>query len=130
MFKFGDTIDPNCDMMISNLDQVKLQGAPINNLVAERSVGSTNYELKIRGNKQLKAASSAHVKGKVANMMNGQEMDKCFVKLVSKKGVLPAIMQKWEEKQKELKKDGLEAKEVGNISVYKQRNADLASSLS
>lgn len=126
MFEFGDKQDASFDMKIADYDQEKLKNAPVSNLDAERSVGGINYELKIRGNKELKAASAAHVKGKAAKLMEGKEMEKRFVKLTSKEGELPQIMREWEEKQKELKKEGLEAKEVGNIAADKQRNSDLA----
>ena len=106
-------------------DQEKLKNAPISNLYAERSVGAINYELKIRGNKEVKAASASHVKGRAAQLMGGREMDKRFVKLTAMDGKLPGIIKEWEEKQKELKKEGLEAKGVGNIAMDKQRNTDL-----
>ena len=127
MFEFGENQDSSFGMKISSYDQEKLKKAPISNLDAERSVGAINYELKIRGNKELKAASASHVKGKAAKLMEGRKMDKRFLKLTEKDGALPAIIKEWEEKQEELKKEGLEAKEVGNIASDKQRNADLAS---
>ena len=43
------------------MDQDKLEGAPVHN-DAERSVGFINYELSIRGSKQLSSASSTQVK--------------------------------------------------------------------
>ena len=52
-------------------------------------------------------------------------MDKRFLKLTEKDGELPGIIKEWEERQRDLKKEGLEAKEVGNIASDKQRNADL-----
>ena len=125
MFEFGDNPDSLFAMKISDYDQEKLKSAPISNLDAERSVGAINYELKIRGNKELKAASASHVKGKAAKLMEGREMDKRFLKLTEKDGELPGIIKEWEERQRDLKKEGLEAKEVGNIASDKQRNADL-----
>ena len=44
------------------MDQDKQEGAPVHNLDAEQSVGFINYELSIRGSKQLSSASSTQVK--------------------------------------------------------------------
>ena len=44
---------------LSTMDQDKLEGAPVHNLDAERSVGFINYE--IRASKQLSSASSTKV---------------------------------------------------------------------
>ena len=60
------------------LDQDKLKGAPVSNLDAEKSVGSINHELKIRGANELKAASSSHVKSKGLSLIisSGAKMEK------------------------------------------------------
>ena len=125
MFGFGTT-SPS-ESTISRLDQQKLSSAPISNLDAERSVGSINHELNIRGAKELKAASSAHVKAKGPQLAldSGKVMDKKFIKMTKKGGEIPTIIEQWERKQKELKKKGLEDKEIASISIDKQRNADL-----
>ena len=89
-------------------------------------VGSINHKLKIRGAKNLKTASSNLVKGKGLKLTQGQTMDKKFVKMTQKDGELPKIILAWEKKQKELKEQGLEDKEIANIAVDKRRNSDLA----
>jgi len=45
-----------------------LDMAPINNLDSERDVGTINYELKIRGAKQLACSRKAQVKTKLVNL--------------------------------------------------------------
>ena len=97
----------------------------ISNLDPERSVGIINHELKVRGAKQLKAASRSHVKRKVLSLLEGQALDKKFLKLTKKGGELPNIVERWEEKQEKLKKAGLDAKDVINLAADKHRNSDL-----
>ena len=123
-FGFGDT--PLSEAGITKFDQEKLKDAPISNLDSERSVGSINYELKIRGAKQLKTASAALVKSKCPSKLNPSEkLDKKFFKMTESGGELPTILKKWEERQKELLKKGMEEKEIANINVDQQRNSDL-----
>ena len=123
-FGFGDT--PLSEAGITKFDQEKLKDAPISNLDSERSVGSINYELKIRGAKQLKTASAALVKSKCPSQLNPSEkLDKRFFKMTESGGELPTILKKWEERQKELLKKGMEEKEIANINVDQQRNSDL-----
>ena len=52
IFGFGD-FEKNSSELLPKQDFAKLNEAPINNLDSERSVGSINYELKIRGAKQI-----------------------------------------------------------------------------
>ena len=125
IFGFGQT--PLSEASILNLDQEKLKEAPISNLDAERSVGSINYELSTRGAKELQMASSTHVKAKcLPHIINaGKKMSKKFIRMTEKGGEVPAILKQWEERQKELRKQGLDEKEITNINIDKQRNSDL-----
>ena len=102
--------------------------APISNLDSERSVGSINYELKIRGAKQLKTASAALVKSKCPSQQNlqpSEKVDRKFFKMTESGGELPTILKKWEERQKELLKKGYKnlPNEVyaNNLMVYLKR---------
>ena len=125
-FGFGDT--PLSEASITKFDQEKLKLAPISNLDSERSVGSINYELKIRGAKQLKTASAALVKSKCPSQQNlqpSEKVDRKFFKMTESGGELPTILKKWEERQKELLKRGMEEKEIANLNVDQQRNSDL-----
>lgn len=106
------------------MDQAKLRNAPINNLDAERSVGSINYELKIRGAKNLKSASAAHVINKSSKLTEGKVPEKKFRDLERKK-VLPAIVEAWDKKQEILSKEGLSSKEAQSVAVDQRRNSDL-----
>ena len=56
---------------------------------------------------------------------SGKMMYKKFIKMTKKGGEIPTIIEQWGLKQKELKKKDLEDKEIANISIDKQRNADL-----
>ena len=79
----------------------------------------------MRGNKQLKSASSAHVKGRAAELTAGKEMDKRFVQLTRKDGPIHKLMKTWEAHQEAMKKKGLDAKADINVATDRQRNADL-----
>ena len=107
------------------MDEKKLANAPINNLDAERSVGAINYELKIRGAKNLKTASTSHVIGKSLSLIAGKKVDKKFRQLEGQR-VLPSLMNAWKEKQDRLSEEGLSSKEAQNRTVDQRRNADLA----
>ena len=61
VFGFGD-FDQKSPRLHINIDPDILDKALINNMAVERQVGRINYELKIRGSKGLKAASSSNVK--------------------------------------------------------------------
>ena len=105
-------------------DVDKLNKAPINNLDCERVVGSVNYELGIRGSTELKAASSALVKGKSYDLIELHQADeyknfKPAVKTINK------LVKDWKEKQEELKYTGLNNKEIQSISTDKRRITDL-----
>ena len=104
---------------------MKLRGAPICNLSAERSVGSINYELSIRGNKELRANSAAHVKGKAAELLKGKPLEKRFLELTKKDGPFDAVEESWEEHQSELKREQLDCKESTSVAVDRQQNSDL-----
>ena len=84
------------------MNQNKLKSAPINNLDAERSVGSIQYELNIRGKKNLKAASAAHVKNKGQNLIQGLTMPAQFRQLVTKNEKIDKILKVSVESQMEL----------------------------
>ena len=128
VFGFGN-IEPkesNSSLIkIKDIDQDNLKEAPVHNIDSERSVGKVNYELKLRGAKQLKLASSSMVKASASDLMEGKEVEKEHKKVSRKGGAIPEIIQKWEDKQKDLKKKGMDDKEIANISIDKQRNADL-----
>ena len=126
VFGFG-SFDPDSSMLVSKKDQVKLMKAPINNLAAERHVGSVNYELKIRGGRQLKAASDSVVKAKSVDLIELKPVDEFdkFRELTKKDGKLVEIWKRWKEEQDKLEKTGLTMKEVLNEQTDKRRNTDL-----
>ena len=126
MFDFGESSGES-SMKIKNYDKNKLKTAPVHNIDSERAVGSVNYGLSVRGSKQIKAVSSSSVKARAASLMKEKQVSKVFRKMVQKGGEIPEILAKWETEQQKLKEKGMEAKEIANISVDKQRNADLAS---
>ena len=86
VFNFGPIANEECSTKLTNFNQEKLKNAPINNLDPERRVGSINYELKIRGAKQLGAASSALVKGKGHSLIQGAELEKKYIQMAAKGG--------------------------------------------
>ena len=59
-----EDFDKNSPRLVTKIDPEKLKEAPINNIPSEQAVGRINYELGIRGRKELDAASSCFLKGK------------------------------------------------------------------
>ena len=55
-------------------------------------MGSINHELNIRGAKELKAASSAHVKAKGRRLDFGKVIGKKFIKMIKKGGEIPPAL--------------------------------------
>ena len=62
VFGFGN-YDEHSSTLVTNMDIEELNQVPINNIDAERAVGSINYELGVRGSHELDAASSCFLKG-------------------------------------------------------------------
>ncbi|KAI8509055.1 hypothetical protein Bbelb_129030 [Branchiostoma belcheri] len=126
VFGFGN-FDENSELLVSKKDQAKLQHAPINNIAAERHVGSVQHELSVRGACQLAAASSSIVKAKSIDLIElkpADEMDR-FRSLVRQDGELVALWKNWRESQKKLEEKGLSVKEAQNEDLDRKRNADL-----
>ena len=107
------------------MDQEKLKQAPVNNLDPERSVGFINHERSVRGATQLGAASRAHVSGKGASLIQGEETEARFRKMSGPDGDMTSIMKEWKTKQESLAAQGLDSKTVSNLAVDRQRNNDL-----
>ena len=124
-FQFGANVDPEAPNRITAMDMASLATAPVNNLDAERSMGFINYELDIRGKKELAAASRSHVKSRLAKLKEGNVMGKEFKKITEKDGIFESIMNEWKTKQDQLKQDGLDNKGVAKLAMEKQRNNDL-----
>ena len=123
-FDFVEKANPDSSQRVAVMNQNKLRAATINNLDAERSVGSILYEMNVRSKKNLKAASSFHVKNNGEELTRGKDMPAEFRKLVKKDLKIDQILKTWDEKQKELVKEGLEEKEAANLSTDKRRNCD------
>ena len=113
------------ELTVSTMDQEKLKKAAINNLDAERSVGSINYELGERGAKNLNSASRNHVISKALPLTKDKSVDTKFREMERKK-VMPAIVEAWNRKQEQLSKEGLSTKEAQNVVVDRRRNLDLS----
>ena len=127
VFGFG-TFDPESKLLVTTKDPSQLDRAPINNLASERHVGAVNYGLAIHGANQLNIVSSAIVKSKAIDLIELKPIDE-FQKyrcLSKKDGKLLHILRNWENKQEQLKKDGLKTKEIQNIGVDTRKNKDLA----
>lgn len=105
IFDFGGGEENENKLKVKNFDEEKLQGAPVHNLSSERSVGSVNYGLKIYGNKQLNIVSSSMVKASASSLLEGESPTAAMRKMVRSDGAIPQILQKWEDKQKELREE-------------------------
>jgi hypothetical protein len=126
IFGFSD-FDESARSSVANMDLQKMDKAPIHNLAAERSVGFVNYELSRRGAKQLGSASASQVKAKSTDLIDRREPGsfRSYGSVVRKGGRMPEIILAWNRKQEELKKQGLQDKEIVNVAVDRRRNKDL-----
>jgi len=125
IFGFGDSVsDEETAISLSMMNQKRLENAPINNLDSERSVAFINYELTQRGSHHLQSASTAQVKAKSQDLTEKLPSGS-FGKYTTKAKIeIPTILKNWNEKQKQLKEEGLQAKEIANIALDKRRNKD------
>ena len=104
IFDFGEGKDKENSLKLKDFDAEKLKDAPIHNLSSETAVGSVNYGLKVYGNKQLNVVSSSLVKASASQLLEGKTPTPEMKKLAGKDGEIPQILQKWKEKQDELRK--------------------------
>ena len=110
--------------VLLNIDPDILDKAPINNMAAERQVGRINYELKIRGSKGLKAASSSKVKAQSYELV---ELDSTILrehKKISNK--TNELMKSWVGQQNQLTCAGVTMKETEKLKIDKRQNSDLS----
>jgi len=124
IFGFGLS-DEESDIALSGMDSEKLESAPIHNLDSERAVGFISYELKHRGAKNLKCASTVQVKAKSQDLIESQSSGSFREYGNIAKFTIPAIMKAWDEQQKRLQQQGLSDKEIANLALDKRRNNDL-----
>ncbi|CAB4054854.1 unnamed protein product [Lepeophtheirus salmonis] len=103
------------------------KSVPINNLAAERHVGSIQYELSISGACNLTSASNSIVKAKSTDLIEFKPVDEMnkFCNLVRQDGELVAIWKRWYDSQQKLQEMGLTVKEAQNKNLDRKRNADL-----
>jgi hypothetical protein len=130
IFGFGEKDqEQGSQHALSRMNKEKLEKAPIHNLDAERSVGFINFELSRRGAKQLGSASSSHIKCKAKDLIENAETGsyKRYGNLTKTGSVISELYIRWRSKQEELKKKGLEDKEIANLAVDRRKNEDLQS---
>ena len=114
---------------VANIDSEMLEKAPIHNLDAKRSVDFVDFELSRRGAKQLAVASAAQVKAKSADLIEQRQPGsfRSYGSLVRKGGKIPDIMLAWNNKQEELKRQGLPDEEIANLTMERRWNKDFDS---
>ena len=88
-------------------------------MAPERQVGFVQYELKIRGAKQLNAASSAQVKGKSIKLTERKYVPKEYKKMARPGGAKMMVLEDWEKKKLELQRKGMGQKEDENLATEK-----------
>ena len=123
VFGFGD-FDRNSNQLLTVEECGTLNQAPINNIDSERDVGSVNYELKLRGAKQLATCSRSHVKAKLGDLLELKPVD-AFKNHYKNADKVSAIVKLWKGTQEELKKHNLSAKEAEHLSTEKRKMSDL-----
>ena len=123
VFGFG-SYDPNSSKLVTKYDLSILNQAPINNLDAERAVGSINYELRLRGATELEAVSNSFVKNKSYDLIELQPVDAYKNYMGAAKSV-NKLVRNWIETQFELEKEGMNKKEIACLATDKRRMKDL-----
>lgn len=123
VFGFGD-YNPQSTTLVTQYDMTLLNKAPINNIDAERSVGSINYELDRRGAKQLAAAGSAHFKAKSVDLVELHPAG-TFKEYSKKAKNVNKLVQEWQENQLKLQREGMTRKETSQVSCERRRLSDL-----
>ncbi|CAB4062365.1 unnamed protein product [Lepeophtheirus salmonis] len=99
-------------LLVNKKDQSKLENSPINNLAAERHVGSVQYVLSNRGAYNLISASNNILKEKLIDLIEFKldyEMN-TFRSLVRQDDELVAIWKRWNDSQQKLEDMGLSVK--------------------
>ena len=123
VFGFGD-FDQKSARLLLNIDPDILDKAPINNMAAERQVGRINYELKIRGSKGLKAASSSKVKAQSYELV---ELDSTILREHKKmSNKTNELTKSWVGQQNQLTCAGVTMKETEKLKTDKRQNSDLS----
>ena len=115
---------PKSPRLLLNIEADILDKVSINNMTAERQVGRINYELKIRGSKGLKAASSSKVKAQSYELV---ELDSTILrehKKISNK--TNELMKSWVGQQNQLTCAGVTMKETEKLKIDKRQNSDLS----
>ena len=115
---------PKSPRLLLNIEADILDKVSINNMAAERQVGRINYELKIRGSKGLKAASSSKVKAQSYELV---ELDSTILrehKKISSK--TNELMKSWVGQQNQLTCAGVTMKETEKLKIDKRQNSDLS----
>ena len=115
---------PKSPRLLLNIEADILDKVSINNMAAERQVGRINYELKIRGSKGLKAASSSKVKAQSYELV---ELDSTILrehKKISSK--TNELMKSWVGQQNQLTCAGVTMKETEKLRIDKRQNSDLS----
>jgi len=123
VFGFGNFDQGNPKLLI-NLDPIRLENAPINNMAAERQVNCINYKIKIRGSKGFECASSSNVKAQSSDLVGfNSDVLKTIERYLLKQMILLRAGRSL--KQNQLVREGISKKECKNIKIDKRRNEDL-----
>ena len=115
---------PKSPRLLLNIEADILDKVSINNMAAERQVGRINYELKIRGSKGLKAASSSKVKAQSYELV---ELDSTILREHKKmSNKTNKLMKSWVGQQNQLTCAGVTMKETEKLKIDKRQNSDLS----
>ena len=115
---------PKSPRLLLNIEADILDKVSINNMAAERQVGRINYELKIRGSKGLKAASSSKVKAQSYELV---ELDSTILREHKKmSNKTNELMKSWVGQKNQLTCAGVTMKETEKLKIDKRQNSDLS----
>lgn len=130
IFSFGPNADEECGpvLKIGAVDETELKKmddyVPTHNILSERLVGDTNYELHIRGKSNLETVSRNMVLNKSIDLVT-QKNNGEFLKYNKAAKTIKELKVKWNEKMKLMQKEGYDVQELKNLHQEKTKLSDL-----
>ena len=108
----------------TNEEMKELEKTTVHNLAEERSVGSTNNELKVRGKRHLESVSRKLVLNKSFDLIEIKD-PKDFNKFRKPAQEISALKGEWKEKMKAMEEEAFSDKETINLHIESIEYKDL-----
>ena len=129
IFGFGpEAANPTTTFKISAATEnelIKLNSTSVHNLGEERSVGSINHELGIRGKRNLEAASKKHVLNKSFDLLERSGKLSDFANFRKAADDIKFMRIEWNEKMKKMEEEGNIQRDLNNSHIESIKYSDL-----